>query len=84
MCSLTWILSQWRMQQDVISPSDRSNVKEAVVEKGHCIIDILLFPLICPEWNANEEMLLLEGIEMYGMGNWAEVADWDQDKRSMH
>lgn len=24
--------------------------------------DILSFPLICPEWNADEEMLLLEVI----------------------
>ncbi|KAL2475777.1 Transcriptional adapter ADA2b [Abeliophyllum distichum] len=39
------------------------------------VMDILSFPLICPDWNADEEMLLLEGIEMYGMGNWAEVAE---------
>ncbi|XP_075483096.1 transcriptional adapter ADA2b isoform X2 [Primulina tabacum] len=39
------------------------------------VMDILSFPLICPEWNADEEMLLLEGIEMYGMCNWAEVAE---------
>ncbi|XP_021902079.1 transcriptional adapter ADA2b isoform X2 [Carica papaya] len=37
--------------------------------------DNLSFPLICPDWNADEEMLLLEGIEMYGLGNWAEVAE---------
>lgn len=39
------------------------------------VMDILDFPLICPDWNADEEMLLLEGIEMYGMGNWAEVGE---------
>ncbi|KAI3466502.1 hypothetical protein Pfo_023165 [Paulownia fortunei] len=39
------------------------------------VMDILSFSLICPEWNADEEMLLLEGIEMYGMGNWAEIAE---------
>lgn len=39
------------------------------------VMDILSFPLICPDWNADEEMLLLEGIEMYGMGNWAEVGE---------
>ncbi|KAL6542949.1 hypothetical protein OROHE_010469 [Orobanche hederae] len=46
-------------------------------KSGHSyrVMDILSFPLICPEWNADEEMLLLEGIEMYGMGNWAEVAE---------
>ncbi|XP_065881695.1 transcriptional adapter ADA2-like isoform X2 [Euphorbia lathyris] len=39
------------------------------------IMDNLSFPLICPGWNADEEILLLEGIEMYGFGNWAEVAE---------
>ncbi|KAL6561222.1 hypothetical protein OROMI_016823 [Orobanche minor] len=37
--------------------------------------DNLAFPLICPDWNADEEMLLLEGLEMYGLGNWNEVAE---------
>ncbi|XP_010252737.1 PREDICTED: transcriptional adapter ADA2 isoform X2 [Nelumbo nucifera] len=39
------------------------------------VMDNLSFPLICPDWNADEEILLLEGIEMYGLGNWAEVAE---------
>ncbi|XP_073021986.1 transcriptional adapter ADA2-like isoform X1 [Primulina eburnea] len=39
------------------------------------VMDNLAFPLICAEWNADEEILLLEGIEMYGMGNWTEVAE---------
>lgn len=66
--------------------------------------DNLSFPLICPDWNADEEILLLEvflyldnlhfliliirglwisflasffpkGTEMYGLGNWTEVAE---------
>ncbi|KAB2613456.1 transcriptional adapter ADA2a-like, partial [Pyrus ussuriensis x Pyrus communis] len=37
--------------------------------------DNLAFPLICPDWNVDEEMLLLEGIEMYGFGNWTEVSE---------
>ncbi|KAJ8748625.1 hypothetical protein K2173_007615 [Erythroxylum novogranatense] len=39
------------------------------------VMDNLSFPLIHPEWNADEEILLLEGIEMYGFGNWTEVAE---------
>ncbi|KAJ7964702.1 Transcriptional adapter [Quillaja saponaria] len=39
------------------------------------VMDNLSFPLLCPEWNADEEMLLLEGIEMYGFGNWTEVGE---------
>lgn len=39
------------------------------------VMDNLSFPLICPDWNADDEILLLEGIEMYGLGNWTEVAE---------
>ncbi|KAJ7967821.1 Transcriptional adapter, partial [Quillaja saponaria] len=39
------------------------------------VLDNLSFPLICLDWNADDEILLLEGIEMYGLGNWAEVAE---------
>ncbi|XP_026451289.1 transcriptional adapter ADA2-like [Papaver somniferum] len=39
------------------------------------VMDKLSFPLICPDWNADEEMLLVEGLEMYGFGNWEEVAE---------
>ncbi|KAK6918731.1 SANT/Myb domain [Dillenia turbinata] len=39
------------------------------------VMDNLSFPLFCPDWNTDEEILLLEGIEMYGLGNWAEVAE---------
>lgn len=39
------------------------------------VMDVLSFPLICPDWKADEEILLLEGIEMYGMGNWAEIGE---------
>ncbi|XWS28237.1 hypothetical protein CRYUN_Cryun25bG0049200 [Craigia yunnanensis] len=35
----------------------------------------LSFPLICPDWNVDEEILLLVGIEMYGFGNWTEVIE---------
>ncbi|XP_057470841.1 transcriptional adapter ADA2b-like isoform X1 [Actinidia eriantha] len=41
----------------------------------YSVMDNLSFPLICPDWNADEEILLLEGIEMYGMGNWTEIAE---------
>ncbi|KAF7145584.1 hypothetical protein RHSIM_Rhsim04G0027300 [Rhododendron simsii] len=45
--------------------------------------DNLSFPLICPDWNADEEILLLEGIEMYGFGNWTEVAEHVGTKSKM-
>jgi transcriptional adapter 2-alpha len=30
---------------------------------------------LADEWTADEELLLLEGIEMFGMGNWKDIAD---------
>ncbi|XP_031105327.1 transcriptional adapter ADA2-like [Ipomoea triloba] len=39
------------------------------------VMDNLSFPLICPDWSADEEILLLEGIEMHGLGNWSDVAE---------
>ncbi|XP_031273471.1 transcriptional adapter ADA2 [Pistacia vera] len=48
------------------------------------VMDNLSFPLICPDWNADDEILLLEGIEMYGLGNWAEVAEHVGTKTKEH
>jgi transcriptional adapter 2-alpha len=38
------------------------------------VMDNLFFPLISADWNADDEILLLEGIERYVMGNWEEVS----------
>jgi transcriptional adapter 2-alpha len=38
-------------------------------------MDKLNFPIFSPEWKASEELLLLEGIEMYGLGNWVDIAE---------
>lgn len=32
-------------------------------------------PLFSPTWGADEELLLLEGIEMFGVCNWSSVAE---------
>ena len=32
-------------------------------------------PLFTPDWTAEEELLLLEGVEMFGLGNWTDIAD---------
>ena len=39
------------------------------------VVDDLSFPLFTLDWGADEEQLLLEAIEMYGLGNWSEVAE---------
>lgn len=37
--------------------------------------DTLYFPVVTADWSANEELLLLEGIEMHGLGNWIDVSN---------
>ena len=33
------------------------------------------FPIFDQEWGADEELLLIEGTEIYGLGSWADIAD---------
>lgn len=42
---------------------------------GYRVVDDLSFPLFATNWGADEELLLLEGVDMYGLGNWASVAE---------
>ncbi len=37
--------------------------------------DHVTTPIFDEDWGADEELLLLEAIEMYGLGNWSDVAD---------
>eukprot|EP00963_Diacronema_lutheri_P008386 scaffold748_cov329-Pavlova_lutheri.AAC.17 len=39
------------------------------------VVDNISFPLFVMDWGADEELLLLEAIEMYGLNNWPEVAE---------
>ena len=39
------------------------------------VSDCLAYPLLTKDWHAHEEFLLLEGIEMYGLGNWKSIAE---------
>jgi transcriptional adapter 2-alpha len=32
-------------------------------------------PIYTTKWGADEELLLLEGIEMFGLGNWVDCAE---------
>ncbi|KAH8088374.1 hypothetical protein HD553DRAFT_268927, partial [Filobasidium floriforme] len=33
-------------------------------------------PIFSEDWGADEELLLISGLQTYGLGNWAEVADY--------
>ena len=37
--------------------------------------DILDFPLFSEDWAADEELLLVEGLESFGLGNWEQIAE---------
>lgn len=39
------------------------------------VIEQHSIPIYDPEWGADEELLLLEGAEVYGLGSWADIAD---------
>eukprot|EP01100_Stratorugosa_tubuloviscum_P014384 TRINITY_DN7671_c2_g1_i1.p1 TRINITY_DN7671_c2_g1~~TRINITY_DN7671_c2_g1_i1.p1 ORF type:complete len:490 (+),score=181.15 TRINITY_DN7671_c2_g1_i1:47-1516(+) len=39
------------------------------------VMDKINFPLFTEDWRADEELLLLEAVEMYGLGNWKDIAD---------
>jgi len=37
------------------------------------VMERLDFPIVTENWTAREELALLDGIETYGIGNWAEI-----------
>lgn len=39
------------------------------------IISSHAFPIFTPDWGADEELLLIEGAELFGLGNWADMAE---------
>ncbi|KAL0481300.1 hypothetical protein AKO1_012753 [Acrasis kona] len=39
------------------------------------VMDDMSAPLYTTKWGADEELLLLEGIETFGLGNWVDVAE---------
>ena len=45
------------------------------MEHRYRVMDMLDFPLFETAWCAEEELLLIEGLELYGMGNWTQVAE---------
>lgn len=39
------------------------------------VIEQHSIPVYEPDWGADEELCLLEGAEVYGLGSWADIAD---------
>jgi len=44
-------------------------------EHAYKVMDSPHVPVTCPEWTAQEEILLFEGIDLCGFGNWEGVSD---------
>ena len=42
---------------------------------AYSVIEQHSIPIYTPDWGADEELLLLEGAEVYGLGSWADIAD---------
>jgi transcriptional adapter 2-alpha len=43
-------------------------------DHSYRVMDNLDYKVLTDDWAADEELLLLEGIDLYGLGNWADVA----------
>ncbi|KYQ89707.1 myb domain-containing protein [Tieghemostelium lacteum] len=41
----------------------------------YTVVDNMHFPMFTQDWGADEELLLLEAIELYGLGNWNDVSE---------
>ncbi|KAI8902897.1 hypothetical protein BC833DRAFT_645047 [Globomyces pollinis-pini] len=56
--------------------------------KGHLkshdyrVIDVLDFPMFEGDWGADEELLLVEGLELFGIGNWEHISEHIGTKNS--
>jgi len=42
---------------------------------GYRVCDSINYPLFMSDWSIGEELLLIEGIQLYGLGNWGEISD---------
>lgn len=39
------------------------------------VVEQHAYPIFCDDWGADEELLLIDGCQTYGLGNWADIAD---------
>jgi transcriptional adapter 2-alpha len=46
-----------------------------VPEHRYQLVNKLNFPLFVEDWTAEEELLLMEGLERKGFGNWQDIAE---------
>ncbi|WFD44851.1 Transcriptional adapter ada2 [Malassezia psittaci] len=54
---------------------DRTETAQHKAWHDYRVIEQHVQPVYCPDWGADEELLLLDGCQLYGVGNWADIAD---------
>ena len=66
-------------------PCYRQGREKAEHQRSHPyqVIDPLRFPLFEPHWSTKEELLLLEGLQKFGYGNWTSVCEWMSSTKSL-
>ena len=62
---------------DLCLPCFSAGAEQKDHKKDHPyrVIDVLDFPIFEDGWGADEELLLVEGLEMFGIGNWEHIAE---------
>jgi len=53
----------------------KSSGKHDPATHAYQVIEQHSIPIFTEDWGADEELLLLEGAETYGLGSWADIAD---------
>ncbi|KAG4304367.1 hypothetical protein PORY_002077, partial [Pneumocystis oryctolagi] len=51
-------------------------------DHSYRVIEQPSFPIFDQDWGADEELMLIEGLDSYGLGNWQDVADYLGNGRS--
>ncbi|KAJ3274611.1 Transcriptional adapter ada2 [Terramyces sp. JEL0728] len=62
--------------------SKGTELKDHKKNHDYRVIDVLDFPIFEPDWGADEELLLVEGLEMFGIGNWEHISEHIGTKNS--
>jgi len=68
----TWLTCEFRIEQCFLQGKQIGPHRP---NHAYRVIDSHAFPIFDPDWGADEELLLIEGAEMYGLGNWADMAE---------
>ncbi|KAH6576501.1 hypothetical protein BASA50_006786 [Batrachochytrium salamandrivorans] len=52
-----------------------TELKDHKADHDYRVLEMLDFPIFEADWGADEELLLVEGLELHGVGNWEQVSD---------